>query len=313
MFKEDSIPENGPSGSLCPFDAGNEEMTPPEILRMDISGNVIDGSDADWQIRVVPNKFPALKSIDIPKSVLIGPYSVMDGFGLHEVVINEREHVMHLALLSEDKIRLILDVYARRLKEIKKNDRIESIIIMLNQGKQAGASLDHTHSQLFALPFNSPVLEKEIQGTRKYYRNSGRCPMCTILDFESKEDKRVVFENKHFFMLEPFASRNPFETWIVPKRHYANFEYISGQEIDSFAQCLKILVDFFHYELSGPPFNYYIHTGPLQNEIEGHYHWHFELIPKLSIKAGFEIATGIDICITTPEDTAAFIKEVIKK
>ncbi len=313
VFGKDGVTVQKHSDAVCPFDAGNEKMTPPEILRMDIHGMLIGPSDPNWQIRVVPNKFPALKIVELPSSTLYGPYTVMDGYGMHEVVIHERDHVLHLSDLDANKIRLVLDVYAKRLRQIKKNEKMESAIIMLNQGKEAGASLEHTHSQLFALPFYSPILEKELRGTKKYYKDHGICAMCKILDFESKENKRIVFENDHFVMLAPFASRNPFETWIVPKRHDANFEYISSLETASFAQALKLLVDFFYSGLSDAPFNYYIHTGPLQKEIKCHYHWHFELIPKLSIKAGFEIATGIDIGITSPEDTASFIRKNLKK
>lgn len=312
MFKEEKIKIENPSGMVCPFDKGNENMTPPEILRLDINGNVIESSNPDWQIRVVPNKFPALKPLAAPGTKLYGIYSIMDGFGLHEVIINSSQHISHLSNLSKSQIRLIVDVYARRLREIKKDPRIESIIIMLNQGKDAGASLEHTHSQIFALPINSPVLEKELRGTLRYYRRHKRCAVCEILVFEAKENKRVVFENSHFVIIHPFASRNPFETWIIPKKHYPNFENIEEEEIQSFAECLKILVDFFYSELSNPSFNYYIHTGPLHTKTDHHYHWHFELIPKLSIKAGFEIATGIDICITTPEDTTKFMKEKLK-
>lgn len=312
MFKEEKIKIENPPGMVCPFDKGNENMTPPEILRLDINGNVIENSNPDWQIRVVPNKFPALKPLAAPGSKLYGIYSIMDGFGLHEVIINSSQHISHLSNLSKSQIRLIVDVYARRLREIKKDPRIESLIIMLNQGKDAGASLEHTHSQIFALPINSPVLEKELRGTLRYYRRHKRCAVCEILVFEAKENKRVVFENSHFVIIHPFASRNPFETWIIPKKHYPNFENIEEEEIQSFAECLKILVDFFYNELSNPSFNYYIHTGPLHTKTDHHYHWHFELIPKLSIKAGFEIATGIDICITTPEDTVKFMKEKLK-
>ncbi|MHB8277588.1 MAG: galactose-1-phosphate uridylyltransferase, partial [Candidatus Humimicrobiaceae bacterium] len=186
LFKEEKIKIENPSGMVCPFDKGNENMTPPEILRLDINGNVIENSNPDWQIRVVPNKFPALKPLAAPGTKLYGIYSIMDGFGLHEVIINSSQHILHLSNLSKAQIRLIVDVYARRLREIKKDPRIESIIIMLNQGKDAGASLEHNHSQIFALPINSPVLEKELRGTLRYYRRHKRCAVCEILVFEAK-------------------------------------------------------------------------------------------------------------------------------
>ncbi|MCL4416387.1 MAG: HIT domain-containing protein [Actinobacteria bacterium] len=313
MFIEEKVKIEKPSGMICPFDKGNESMTPPEILRMDKNGAIINYTNPDWQIRVVPNKFPALKPFAAPGSVLHGIYNVMDGFGLHEVIINSSEHILNLSQLSEYQLSLIADVYIRRLKEIKKDSRIESVIIMLNQGRDAGASIEHSHSQIFALPFNSPVLEKELRGTLKYYRKYKRCAVCDILSFELKENLRIIFENQYFVIMQPFASRNPFETWIIPKSHHPNFENIKEDIIPAFAQCLKIIVDFFYNDLGNPSFNYYIHTGPLHTKTDHHYHWHFELVPKLSIKAGFEIATGIDICVATPEDTAKFMKEKITK
>ena len=306
-FREEKIKIDKKIMGICPFDKGNESMTPPEVLRMDLQGNFVDSS-VDWQIRVVPNKFPALIPDATPYSKMYGVYMVMDGFGLHEVVIHSPEHITNLSELSQFQLELILNVYVKRLREIKKDSRIESVIIMLNQGKEAGASLEHSHSQIFALPLNPPVLEKELHGTRRYFKQNNRCAMCDLMKFEISEDKRVVFDNENFFIIQPYASRNPFETWVVPKKHYPNFENISQSEIKSFAHCLKILSDFFYEELNEPSYNYFIHTGPMHKEIENHYHWHFELIPKLSIKAGFEIATGIDICITTPEYTAEFMK-----
>jgi UDPglucose--hexose-1-phosphate uridylyltransferase len=309
-FKEEKIDIETKINIVCPFDSGNEHMTPPEILRISSSGKIVD-SRSPWQIRVVPNKFPALRLDSALSTKKIGIYDVMNGFGLHEVVINSPEHLLNLNQLSEFNIRLIIETYVRRLREIKKDLRINSVVIMLNQGKDAGASLEHTHSQIFAIPFISPVLEKELHGIKRYYKNNKCCAVCDILNFEIEDCKRKVFENKDFLIIEPFASRGPFETWIIPKKHNSNFENISDEEIKLFAECLKVLVDFFHYELNDASFNYYIHTGPLNTDTNYHYHWHFELMPKLSMKAGFEIATSIDINIAIPEYTADFMKDSI--
>jgi UDPglucose--hexose-1-phosphate uridylyltransferase len=307
-FKEQIIKVENKSLSVCPFDMGNEAMTPPESLRIDSFGNEVD-KDGQWQIRVVPNKFPALVPNAQPFSKQYGPYMLMDGFGLHEVVVQSPEHITNISELSLRQMELLVSVYVKRLQAIKKDSRIESVVIMLNQGKEAGASLEHSHSQIFALPLTPPILMNEISRTRSYFNHNHRCAMCDIIDFEIKEDKRVVYENKEFLVLQPYASRNPFETWIIPKFHDSNFENISAQQAGLFAQCLKMLVDFFYLDLNNPPFNYYIHTGTLGSAKDSsHYHWHLELEPKLSIKAGFEIATGIDICITTPEYTAEYMK-----
>jgi UDPglucose--hexose-1-phosphate uridylyltransferase len=306
-FKEQIVKVESKALSVCPFDSGNESMTPPESLRVDSQGNEV-GKDSPWQIRVVPNKFPALIPNAQPFSQQYGPYMVMDGFGLHEVVVQSPDHITNISELSLQQMELLISVYIKRLRAIKNDNRIESVVIMLNQGKEAGASLEHSHSQIFALPLTPPILMNEISRTRGYFGQNHRCAMCDIINFEIKDDKRVVYENNEFLVLQPYASRNPFETWIVPRRHDSNFESISEQEAISFAKCLKMLVDFFYVDLNNPPFNYYIHTGTLGSIKDSHYHWHLELEPKLSIKAGFEIATGIDICITTPEYTAEYMK-----
>ena len=309
-FKQELVKVEKKSTGICPFDKGNESMTPPEILRMDNSGNIVPKSNNDWQIRVVPNKFPALILKAEAVSRQYGVYTVMDGFGLHEVVIHSPEHITHFNELEKFQMKMIVDVYKRRIREIKKDKRIESIIVMLNQGKEAGASLEHSHSQILALPLIPPVIQKELDGTRRYFKQHGRCPVCDLIRFEMHEKKRVVYENEHFLIIQPFASRNPFETWIVPKLHYPNFEDLTGIEAESFNHCLKILADFLYIDLNNPPFNYYIHSGPLSTkDISKYYHWNFKLIPKLSIKAGFEIATGIYINTTTPEYTTEFMKK----
>ncbi len=307
-FREEKIKVEKKPDAVCPFDSGNEQMTPPEVLRVDKDGNDVN-EGSPWQIRVVPNKFPALIPNAAHLSMQYGIYMFMDGFGIHEVIIHSPEHITNISELSALQIRLLVEVYIKRLLEIKKDTRIESVIIMLNQGKEAGASLEHSHSQIFALPLNPPALMKEIYGTKRYFDQTKRCAMCDIINFELSEKKRLIFECSEFIIVQPYASRNPFETWIVPKRHCSNIENISSAEKDSFAHCLGMVVDFFYEELSEPAFNYYIHTGPLQDNVGSHYHWHFELIPKFSIKAGFEIATGIDICITTPEFTAEFMNK----
>ncbi|MBN1299411.1 MAG: galactose-1-phosphate uridylyltransferase [Actinobacteria bacterium] len=308
-FREDKIKIPVTDAGVCPFDKGNESMTPPEILRINKEGIITDKNDANWQMRVVPNKFPALTPAAEPMSKNYGIYTSMDGFGLHEVVIHSPEHITNISRLDIRQIKMLLDVYARRIRDIKTSTKIESVTLMLNQGKDAGASIEHSHSQIFGLPLIPPVLEKEIYGTARYFKRTKKCAMCAIIEFELAEDKRVVYKNDDFIIIQPYASRNPFETWIVPKAHEANFENIEDGRILNFADCLKKVVDFFYFELGGASFNYYIHTGPLHlEEFNLHYHWNFELIPKLSIKAGFEVATGIDICITTPEYTAEFMK-----
>jgi UDPglucose--hexose-1-phosphate uridylyltransferase len=299
------------STEVCPFCSGNEHMTPGEVFSID-SFEGRKPNTSGWKVRVVPNKFPAL----FPKIDLEigreGIYDIMSGFGVHEVVINTPRHTYNVGDLSSDELKLMVEAYIRRIGELKKDERIKSIIIMLNQGKEAGASLEHTHSQIFGVPFIPPKIGKELSGTIEYFNNNNRCAMCEIINFEKKEDERIIFEDEHFVIIEPFASKVPFETWIVPKRHAYEFESISCEELNSFSYCLKNVLDVFSYELGEPPFNYYIHSSPTFIDTGKYYHWHLEFLPKLSIPAGFEIGTGVNINIAPLEQTADFIREKLK-
>ncbi len=296
----------------CPFCAGNESMTPKEVFAINsIKERKPDTSG--WQVRVVPNKFPALISnlpLDTSK---IGIYDKMSGFGVHEVIIISPKHICNIAELGLKELEVMINSYVNRMLSLREDEKIKSIIIMHNQGKEAGASLDHIHSQLFGLPMIPPVLGKELSGTLAYFNSKNSCAICDILKFEKEEDKRVVFENKDFLVFEPFASGSPYETWIVPKRHAHNFEEMTNEQTKSFAYCLKVMLDFFYKNLDNPPFNYYIHTSPTLMDTSKYFHWHLELIPKLTIKAGFEMGTGVNINITKPEYTAEFIKENLKE
>lgn len=299
------------ASEVCPFCTGNEQMTPSEVFSIDSISNRKPDTP-DWKIRVVPNKFPALLP-DIKLSIgKNGIYEIISGFGIHEVIINTPEHVFNISDLSTEELKLVVKTYIQRVNELKGDERIKSIIIMLNQGKEAGASLEHTHSQVFGVPIIPPVVGEELQGTLRYFNIKNSCAMCDIIKFEKKDNKRIVFEDEFFVVLEPFASKNPFETWIVPKRHNPHFEKMTEDELESFTNCLKIVVDIFYGELGNPAFNYYIHTGPTLIDTEKYFHWHLEFVPKLTIRAGFEIGTGVNINITTPEYTADFMKSGIK-
>ncbi|MCG9479594.1 MAG: galactose-1-phosphate uridylyltransferase [Actinomycetia bacterium] len=298
------------NNATCPFCAGNEDMTPQEVFTIDKVINRKPNQEG-WQVRVVPNKFPALISKVGLDSSKIGIYDVMSGFGVHEVIILTPQHIRDIGDLSHQELVSMVTAYKSRIDELKKDDRIKSVIIMHNQGKEAGASLDHTHSQLFGLPFIPPVLGKELRGTIAYFNDHDRCAMCDILEYEQQQQKRIVYMDQYFMVLQPFASGSPYETWVVPRQHSPNFEDIDKQQMQSFCRCLKLVLDFFYHQLDNPAFNYYIHTSPTLIDTGKYYHWHLELIPKLTIKAGFEMGTGVNINITTPEFTAEYIKERI--
>lgn len=294
-------------GGFCPFCAGNEKFTPPEILAYREAGTV--PNSVGWSLRVVPNKFPALKIEGNLDKTGIGLFDKMNGIGAHEVIIETPSHEVTMATLAERKIEDILWAYRDRVIDLKKDARFQSILIFKNEGEAAGASLEHSHSQLIALPIIPRQEAEEIEGSRLYYNYKERCIYCDIVRQEMFAEDRSVVENEHFLAITPFAARFPFETWIIPKNHNSCFDEAQPWEYSSLARILKNLLLRMDKVLNIPPYNYIIHTCPLRSPMREFYHWHLELIPKLVRIAGFEWGSGFYINPTSPEEAAKFLRE----
>lgn len=294
-------------GGFCPFCAGNERFTPPEILAYREPGTAPNSQG--WSLRVVPNKFPALKIEGNLDKTGIGLFDKMNGIGAHEVIIENPSHEMTMTKLPERKIEDILWAYRDRVIDLKKDPRFQSILIFKNEGEAAGASLEHSHSQLIALPIIPRQVSEEIEGARLYYNYKERCIYCDIVRQEMYAEERTVAENEHFLAITPFAARFPFETWIIPKTHNACFDESQPWEYSSLARILKNVLQRLDKVLNIPPYNYIIHTCPLRSQMREFYHWHLELIPKLIRIAGFEWGSGFYINPTSPEEAAKFLRE----
>ncbi|MBI5038463.1 MAG: galactose-1-phosphate uridylyltransferase [Nitrospirae bacterium] len=294
-------------GGFCPFCAGNERFTPPEILAYREPGTAPNSQG--WSLRVVPNKFPALKIEGNLDKTGIGLFDKMNGIGAHEVIIENPSHEMTMTKLPEKKIEDILWAYRDRVIDLKKDPRFQSILIFKNEGEAAGASLEHSHSQLIALPIIPRQVSEEIEGARLYYNYKERCIYCDIVRQEMYAEERNVAENEHFLAITPFAARFPFETWIIPKTHNACFDESQPWEYSSLARILKNVLQRLDKVLNIPPYNYIIHTCPLRSQMREFYHWHVELIPKLIRIAGFEWGSGFYINPTSPEEAAKFLRE----
>jgi len=294
--------------ATCPFCSGNEGMTPPEIMAFRHPGSQRNGRG--WWVRVVPNKFPALGIEGDLNKTGMGMYDWMNGVGAHEVIVETPEHDRHLAFLDNRQIEDVLWAYRARYLDLKKDPRFKYILIFRNHGRVAGASLAHPHSQLIATPMVPGEVADEIEGSRLYEQYRDRCVYCDILRQELSQGERIVAENAHFLAFEPFASRLPFETWLVPKIHASAFTAISNQEQASFAEMLRDTLRRIQLCLNDPPYNYTLHTSPCDEDDRGRFHWHLEIFPRLTIAAGFEMGTGIYINVTPPEQAAAFLREV---
>ena len=297
----------------CPFCPGNEALTPPEIyaLRPDESGKDKEG----WKVRVVPNKFPAL-GIDAPLTKKgVGIYDQMSGFGAHEVIIESTDHVKTIEDLSVEQIRNIITVCQDRIEDLHKDIRFRYVLLFKNEGDQAGASLSHPHSQLIATPITPKRVKEELVGAEAYYRQKERCVYCDMISHEQEAKPRIVYENEHFIVFCPFASRFPFEMILLPKHHELNF-HESRAHVIEMSQCLKAIMEKLDNVLNHPQYNYVFHTAPnlfarrgYWKTIHEDYHWHLEVIPRLTKVAGFEWGTGFYINPTPPEDAAKYLRE----
>jgi len=291
----------------CPFCEGREAMTPPEIRAYRNDGSIRDAPG--WRIRVVPNKFPALRIEGHLDRRGEGMFDTMTGIGAHEVIIETPQHFDDLAKLAQPSVEELIWMYHDRSLDLKKDPRFKYVMIFKNKGLAAGASLEHTHSQLIALPVVPKRVSEEMVGSREYYSFRERCVFCDILRQELKDGVRVVAENDGFAAIEPFAPRAPFETWIIPKVHNPRFENAQKQEYEQLARILSQVLKRMAAALNDPPYNYMIHTTPFHHEDIPFYHWHLEIMPKLVKFAGFEWGTGFYINPTPPEQAAEFLRE----
>jgi UDPglucose--hexose-1-phosphate uridylyltransferase len=302
------IEEKNKDLSKCPFEEGNEGLTPPEILSYRKPGT--NKNEPGWWVRVVPNKFPALRIEGELEKKGVGMYDMMNGIGAHEVVIETPNHFEEMSDMREEQIQEVIWAWRDRVLDLKKDKRFKYILIFKNKGAQAGASLEHPHSQIIALPIVPIRVQQEINGAKEYYNFKDRCVFCDIVQQELDERERVVEENHEFISIVPFASRFPFEIWILPKKHSSDFIDVSKGDVISLSKVLKRSLLRLKKVLNDPPFNLIIHTSPLDQYNLNHYHWHIEIMPRLTKVAGFEWGTGFYINPTKPEDCAKFLNEV---
>jgi UDPglucose--hexose-1-phosphate uridylyltransferase len=300
-------PERKRTG-FCPFCPGNEDKTPPEVLAY--RDNAGPPNSAGWHLRVVPNKFPALQIEGDLNKQGEGIFDKMNGVGAHEVFIENPDHNGTLATLPGKAVEEVLWAFRDRMIDLKKDSRFQYALIFKNEGLAAGATLEHSHSQLIALPIVPIQVQEEIDGCRKHYDLKERCIYCDIIRQEMQTRARIVSETPLFTALAPYAPRFPFETWVLPKRHLSSFAAATNDDFRDLARLLQDTLRRLDRALSMPPYNFVIHTSPFRYEMNDYYHWHIEIMPKLTNVAGFEWGSGFYITPTPPEEAAAFLRDI---
>ena len=292
----------------CPFCPGHEALTPPEIVSYRQNGGA--PNTPGWDVRVVPNKFPALQVEGTLDREGEGMFDRMNGIGAHEVIIETPDHGRSLALMSEPEIERVLSAFRERMLDLKQDHRLRYVLVFKNHGAAAGATLEHPHAQLIALPIVPDFVREELDGARRHYDVKERCVFCDILHQELRDGRRVIQENADVIALAPYAPRFAFETWLLPRRHGARFEEAARHEYESLARLLKAVLQRIDHALESPPFNLIVHTSPFSENVANEYHWHIEIMPKLTRVAGFEWGTGFYINPTSPEEAAKVLRAV---
>jgi UDPglucose--hexose-1-phosphate uridylyltransferase len=292
----------------CPFCPGRESLTPPEVLSYRQNGG---GPNAPgWDVRVVPNKFPALQVEGTLDREGEGMFDRMNGIGAHEVIIETPDHDRSLAAMSEPEIERVLWAYRERILDLKQDRRLRYILVFKNHGAAAGATLEHPHSQLIALPIVPDFVREEMDGARRHFEAKDRCVFCDIVHQELADTRRVILENADAVALAPYAPRFAFETWLLTKRHSARFEEAPRHEYEGLARLLKSVLQRMERALEFPAYNLIVHTAPFSDAVTDLFHWHIEVIPKLTRVAGFEWGSGFYINPTSPEEAAKVLRAV---
>jgi len=295
-------------GHFCPFCPGHEEKTPPEVLAYRPGGGLPNSTG--WTLRVVPNKFPALRVEGDLNRQGEGLYDKMNGVGAHEVVIETPDHMLTLGDLSEKQVEDVFWASRDRIVDLRKDIRLRYILVFKTHGEAAGAALEHTHSQIIALPVIPKRTLEEMEGAKRYFDYRERCIYCDMVRQEEEGGTRLILETEHYVAFCPYASRFAFETWIVPKKHSSHFESVEIPQVKNLGWMLRAVIRKIDKVLERPAYNLMIQSSPVQEGAMAHYHWHIEIIPKLTRVAGFEWGTDLYINPTPPEDAARFLREI---
>ena len=293
----------------CPFERPQASGNPEPLMAKGRTGQTLTGPGAarDWFTQVIPNKFPAFTP-GVLKKRQKGPFAVMSGAGYHELVLM-RDHDRHWGHYTSREAATVFSTYLDRYRALVREPFVEYVSIFHNFGKEAGASLYHPHSQIIAVPVVPPDVQRSFDGSGAYYRKERRCVHCDMLTWELREKLRLVAVNRTFVAYCPFASRTAFEVRIFPRHHIPCFDAMSDEEVRDCGDMLRQVLGRVRRRLGNPSYNFFIHTSTGRGICKyPQYHWHIEIIPKIAMWAGFEIATGIEISTVSPEEAASFLR-----
>ncbi len=293
----------------CPFCDISTQEKPTLIFSRGKTYDISKDIPGDWTTVVVPNKFPVVAPFSDLNPRKIGKfYQKVNAAGFHEVIVT-RDHKKHLALLSLEEVKEVIDAYQLRYLALKNQQFVNHISIFHNHGAEAGATISHPHSQLLTTPLVDNDLNTALITAREYWHKEKQCAYCQMNLYELEVKERLVYENEHFLAVCPFASKSAFETIISPKEHSPYFEGLTEKQKELFAHALKTVLFKIYKGLHDPAYNFYIHSSPPDGSEHDYYHWHLTILPKTSIWAGFEIGTKMEISTIEPEKAAEYLRK----
>lgn len=300
----------------CPYCEGNESKTPPEVFA--VRRYQSKPNEAGWSVRVVPSISALLRIEGDLGRRGQGMYDLMNCVGAHEIVIETPKHIANIADLEEEQIVNVIDSYVERFLQLSKDERFKYVLMFKNYGRTAGGShLNHAFSQLIAMPINPKRVKEELAGAKRYFEFKERCVFCDIIKQELTQGERVIMDIDGMLAVSPFASRFPFEVWILPKDHSCDFFNLRPECRRGLAGILKRVMSKLKVSLNDPPYNYVLHTAPFRRPKVGYwktvdldFHWHIEIMPRLTRVAGFEWGTGFYLNPTSPEEATKVLREV---
>ena len=291
--------------AACPFCEGREADAGAEVLAWREGG---PANAPGWSVRVVPNRHPLLRiegSIDNRSQ---GLFAARDGLGAHEVIVETPLHDQPLHTLDVDHLWRVLWAWRTRVQYLKRDSRFVSIVIFKNHGRAAGARLDHSHSQLAAYPIVPPALAEKVQSAQRHLETTGHCIFCDLIAEELTDRRRIICEDDAILAIAPFASRVPFETWLLPRQHELRFEDAADSTLRVLAATIHSVLSRIDWALERPAYNLVLHSAPISAGADPAFHWHLEILPRVTRYSGLELGSGMYRNPVAPEEAARVMR-----
>ena len=290
----------------CPLCEGREADAGPEILAWREGG---PANMPGWSVRVVPNRSPMLRiegGMDVRGQ---GLFEARDGLGAHEVIVETPLHDQPLHVLDPDRLWRVLWAWRTRLQDLKRDSRFTSVVIFKNHGRAAGARLDHAHSQLVAYPIVPPALMEKVHCGARHFEQTKGCIYCDVIAEEQQDGRRIICDNDAILAIAPFAARVPFETWLLPRDHAPRFEESSDRALEVLAAKIRVVMAGIDWALERPAYNLVLHSAPLTGEADRVFHWHLEILPRVTRYSALEWGSGVFRNPVAPEEAARVLRE----